>query len=1008
MYKISIVIPLYNSNYIEKQLFSINSLEKNNTDLDIIFVDDWSDYFYKANYIDSFKKNRNLNIVYEDLWFKNWKNRVCKARNRGVELSNWEIIVIIDQETILSKNYLSKVLKSDISEKVIIWPYFWYNNLEKILKEQDIDFFMKNWYINKDNFHDFRLNFYKDKLFQGRIWEFFWGSNFIVKKEIFNKIGWFDETLNKWWDEDVEFWYRLQKTWYKIFFNENLWVLNLSEKLYKHPYRILEENKISDLSENWYNNYEKHKSYEYKRYIFDRFNNLDQNQKLLVSQVFKNGFLNKTNILIHAINWIWLGHIKRTVLIAKELVKLDRIWEIFFVSNSENPFLINEEWFRFEKLDCWIEDTLKDISFNEYEKNNFQKINTIIKENNINIVIHDTYFVKSILENRRDLKHFLILRDSEIDYLESIKNYLPNFKKVFVTHPKEELSQSKIGFLNNLKNVKYTGYVVDKTANILTNNNKIIISPWYWWDYENTKYFFQYVNDLISLNMDLLIWHEIIFVLWKHFVKLKEEIDFYANFKLFDFIPNLTKEIIWCCFFIWRWWYNTLNEIFLGKTKSLLFSVDRFAENQWNRIDFFINYFKLWFLKKWTYVLEKDMKKFRNLFLKNEFDNEINLDAFFWVENIVSEFKKELNKENILVFKHIFLPKSENFIFEELNCFKRINPIVFSLKKEDNFLNSFEVINNEMFDDLLDSDYPRIKNKELYIKFLKYIIFFIKKNNIKVVYTEFLFDAYFIYKLKSIYKNIRIYSAWRWYDVYVFLQNKYINKADFFINIDRIFVRDEKMKQYIWCLWYNNVDIIRSVLRLEKYKFEIKNFDELKILIWWRFTNKKNLLNLLYLIKLLFNKWIVSEIWIVWDWELKLNIISKINELQLSNVVKFYWFLEHKNLINTIKKYNCFINYSKKTNDGDDEGIPNLLLENILSWNLSFSTITGWIWELFCNNHLSCLTWNLKEDFNRILKVFKNKKLIKEIADKNNNKVIALYKEKNSILKLENNLLNNE
>lgn len=718
--------------------------------------------------------------------------------------------------------------------------------------------------------------------------------------------------------------------------------------------------------------------------------------------------MNKKNILIHAINWIWLGHIKRTLIIAKELKKLDEIWEIIFVSNSKNPFLIENEGFIVEKLEYWIEDTLKEISFDEYEQKNFQKLNEIINKNNIDIIIHDTYFIKNILKNRKDLKHFLILRDSEIYYLESVKDYLYSFKSIFIPHIKEELNKEKQNFYSSLNNVFYSWYVIENIEKTEKKNNKILISPGYWWDYENTAYFFEYINNLLLLNKEKLKWYEIEFILWKHYETLKNKINFSSDFKLFNLKENLSKDILKCSLFIWRAWYNTINEIVFNKTKSLIFSVERFAENQENRIDFFINNFNLNFIKKWEFNEKFDTKILEELFLKKDLFSSFSEDYFSWIENIVKEIKKEINKKNILIFKHIFLPRSENFIHEELIWLKYCNPIVLTLKKEDNFQNSFEIINNSIFNELLDFDYPKIKNKELYIKFLKYIISLIKKYEIKVIYTEFLFDAYFIYKLKTIFRDIKIFSSWRWFDVYTFLENSYINKSDFFSNLTQIFVRDKFMKEHVLSYWRNQVDVIRSVLKLEKYKFSTKIFDKLDLLIWWRFTNKKNLLNLLDLVKLLFDKWIINKIWIVWDWELKSEIIWKVKELNLWNIVKFHWFLKHNDLINTIKEYNCFINYSKKAENGDDEWIPNLLLENILSGNLSFSTITGWIWELFNEKYTSSLTWNIYKDSEKVSEIFKDSKKIKDIIEENNKKVRQMYDRKNSILKLENKLLNDE
>lgn len=719
----------------------------------------------------------------------------------------------------------------------------------------------------------------------------------------------------------------------------------------------------------------------------------------------------KKNILIHAINWIWLWHIKRTLILAKKLRHLKEIWEIIFVTNSSNPFLITNEWFRVEKLDYWIEDTLKVITFEKYENESFKIINKIINDNNINIFIHDTYFIKQLLLKRKDLRHFLILRDSNFDYLNSIKDLFPSFRKIFIPHIKEEITSEKQNFLSFFSNIFYTWYLVESLKVLDKKQKNIVVSPWYWWDYENIKQFFTYINKFLSSNK-LIKWYKVLFILWKHFDQLQKEISFKPEFTLIKFEDFLSEKLWQYTLFIWRGGYNTLNEIVSSKLPSMLFSVTTFNESQESRIDFFINDLKIDFIKKWSYDLKKDAVILEELlvwkFIENK--NIDNKELFFWAWNVVNEIKKDLNKENVLVFKHIFLPNSENFIFEELKSFNKINPIIVTLKKEylDIFPNSFELIYNSGFNGLLQLDYPKIKNKDLYIKFLKYLFCIIKENNIKVIYTEFLFDAYFICKIKKIYKDIKIFSAWRWFDVYSFLDNNYVNKLEFFSSLDWIFVRDKNMKNNILESWFKKVEIIRSVINLWEYKFIEKDFSKLEILIWWRFTQKKNLLELLDLIKKLHETNIANKIWIVWDWELYEEIIWKVENLELKKYITFYWFLEHKDLLKVINEYNCFINYSKKALSWDDEWIPNLILENILSGNLVFSSITGWIWELFDMDNCSSLFLDIQKDFEKINLVCKNWKEIEQSIRNNYEKVLKMYKWENSILKLENKLLNYE
>jgi hypothetical protein len=98
---------------------------------------------------------------------------------------------------------------------------------------------------------------------------------------------------------------------------------------------------------------------------------------------------------------------------------------------------------------------LKDISFDKYENKSFLKINNFIDKYNINIIIHDTHFIKKLIEERKDLKHFLILRNSDLEYLYSIEKYLYFFKRIYIPHIKDELNDNKIEFYNKFCNIEF-------------------------------------------------------------------------------------------------------------------------------------------------------------------------------------------------------------------------------------------------------------------------------------------------------------------------------------------------------------------------------------------------------------------------------------------------------------------------------------------------------------------------------------------------------------------------
>jgi hypothetical protein len=266
-----------------------------------------------------------------------------------------------------------------------------------------------------------------------------------------------------------------------------------------------------------------------------------------------------------------------------------------------------------------------------------------------------------------------------------------------------------------------------------------------------------------------------------------------------------------------------------------------------------------------------------------------------------------------------------------------------------------------------------------------------------------LFDAYFINKLKLFFPDISIISAWRWYDVYSFLKNiNDLNKI--FWKIDKILVRDHSMYTEIINYWIEKekVEIVRSVIVFSKYYFIKKDFKKINILIWWRFVEKKWILELLYLIKLLNENNFIWNIWLIWDWILKKEILDKINELWLKEKIKYYWFLEHNKLISILKDYNCFINYSKVWKKGDNEWIPNLISENILSWNLIFSTNVWGIWEIIKDWYSwFILSWNIDTDYWKIKKILNNRMFFNSIIDNGYFIINDVFSYNNSIKKLE-------
>lgn len=280
----SFIIPLYNSNYIELQMKSILNLFCKSKNFECIYIDDGSDRIYQNLYKEAISKLPFE--IWKKIYFyslpeeKKNRNRVWRARNLWVINTKSDNIIFIDQETLLSPYYI-KNLESKISNTVLFWPYYGYNNYIKKLSSNILKEFLKNGFILSPFFSDFRIG--NKKVYDPIInWQYFCGSNFFIKKELFTLLGWFDEAIESWWDEDIELWYRLYKSGISLKFCEDIKVLNLSSKLYQTPYNIVEAKDVSSLSENWYKNIKKHKTREYVLYVKNRYQGLPDSHKTFV------------------------------------------------------------------------------------------------------------------------------------------------------------------------------------------------------------------------------------------------------------------------------------------------------------------------------------------------------------------------------------------------------------------------------------------------------------------------------------------------------------------------------------------------------------------------------------------------------------------------------------------------------------------------------------------------------------------------------------------------------
>ena len=233
--KISVIIPTYNrSKLLNRSIRSV--LNQTYQPNEIIVVDNGSTDDTREMVSKNF---RNICYIYHD------KKGVSSARNAGIRISksNWISFLDSDDEWMKDKLFLQK---------------------EYILKNPDADFLHTNeiWFKNGKHLNQKKIH----KKYGGYIFKnclklcCISPSSTIIKKKLFDKIGYFDESFEV--CEDYEFWLRVSSK-IKIHFLEDKLTIKhgghdgqLSKKYWgMDRFRIMAIEK--NILNNWFNEEQK-------------------------------------------------------------------------------------------------------------------------------------------------------------------------------------------------------------------------------------------------------------------------------------------------------------------------------------------------------------------------------------------------------------------------------------------------------------------------------------------------------------------------------------------------------------------------------------------------------------------------------------------------------------------------------------------------------------------------------------------------------------------------------
>lgn len=201
---ISIVIPLYNK---EKAIVGTldSVLAQTYTDYEILVVDDGSTDESRGvveKYI-IIHQSAPITLIRKE------NGGVCSARNKGIREAKGEYIALLDADDLWDKEYLAEQVKMirDFPNAVM-----WGINFAE----------MSNGKLVRELATGLPKGFrgYVEHYFQmpGRVSDLFCSSSVVIRKEVFSKVGGFDERIK--YSEDNDMWWRIVATCPVAFFDK--------------------------------------------------------------------------------------------------------------------------------------------------------------------------------------------------------------------------------------------------------------------------------------------------------------------------------------------------------------------------------------------------------------------------------------------------------------------------------------------------------------------------------------------------------------------------------------------------------------------------------------------------------------------------------------------------------------------------------------------------------------------------------------------------------------------
>ena len=203
----SVVIPLYNKqNSIVSTLQSVLAQTKQN--FEIVVVDDGSTDNSAQVVEEFFEKHPSLQGGDRGRLVKKPNGGVCSARNRGIQEARYDYVALLDGDDLWDEHYLEEQVKliQDFPEAKMWGINFAEMSNGELIRKLPTGL--------PEGYRGYVENYFQ---IPGRISDLYCSSSVVVKKEVFDKVGYFDERIK--YAEDSDMWFRIIATYPVAFYD---------------------------------------------------------------------------------------------------------------------------------------------------------------------------------------------------------------------------------------------------------------------------------------------------------------------------------------------------------------------------------------------------------------------------------------------------------------------------------------------------------------------------------------------------------------------------------------------------------------------------------------------------------------------------------------------------------------------------------------------------------------------------------------------------------------------